>query len=144
MRTFLVLCVVLASMLAVCCVGQHPSGCCYPNLRIEPEAPAYDVRIVNTDVRSLRIKIPGFRDEANFRTQLRPGASIKARLYGGERVVCVWSAEGRLERFAFLNVNQSGKLAVQGGRIAQNPFGGPVGDAPPVTRIEPLSIEKEE
>jgi len=86
-----------------------------PRLSIQPNRPSgvHEVTIVNRMGASVRVRVIGFRREANFAADLRNRGSERDRFLSGDRIVSVWSQDRRLIFAAVVPFNRSGTLVLQ-------------------------------
>lgn len=86
-----------------------------PGLVIQPNRPSgvHEVTIVNRMGAPVRVRVVGFRREANFAADLRNRGSERDRFLSGERIVSVWGQDRRLIFAAVVPFNRSGTLVLQ-------------------------------
>jgi hypothetical protein len=86
-----------------------------PGLVIQPNRPSgvHEVTIVNRMGAPVRVRVIGFRREANFAADLRNRGSERDRFLSGDRIVSVWSQDRRLIFAAVVPFNRSGTLVLQ-------------------------------
>ncbi len=86
-----------------------------PKLTIQPNRPSgvHEVTIVNRMGMPVRVRVVGFRREANFAADLRNRGSERDRFLSGERIVSVWGQDRRLIFAAVVPFNRSGTLVLQ-------------------------------
>ena len=107
--------------------------------KIEPKRPSitasHDVEIVNQVGVSIRLKLMGYQEGAQFVIDLRPGQRVKQRLFAGERVLCVWDQKQQLRIAGSVDVSRAGRLVL---RAPQNQPQRPKGSATPMAAPSPL------
>jgi hypothetical protein len=86
-----------------------------PGLTIQPNRPSgvHEVTIVNRMGVPVRVRVVGFRREANFAADLRNRGSERDRFLSGDRIVSVWGQDRRLIFAAVVPFNRSGTLVLQ-------------------------------
>jgi hypothetical protein len=121
LRTAAVLASIAVTIGATASTAQQAVG---PTLRIQPNRPGgvHDVNIVNRMGSPVRVRVNGFRREANFAADLRNQGAQRDRFLSGERIVSVWSQDRRLIFAAVVPFNRSGTLVLRSPTFAR---GGP-------------------
>src|SRR5262245_51420075 len=100
---FLLALVVVAPLLM-----YAPSTPVQGQIEIEPDLEtSYRVRIINEMGDWIRVKIIGFRRDANYRVDLDQGDYATQELYSGPRVLCAWDRQGGLLMVVALNINRN-------------------------------------
>jgi hypothetical protein len=81
--------------------------------RVTVRSEYYRVKVVNELGEWARIGMIGYDRDANYRIELRNGASSRDNLYAGERVVVAWNRDRNLIFAAEVQINGSGTLRLQ-------------------------------
>jgi len=104
----------LAFVVGVPLLASAPSKPVQGQIEVEPDADtSYRVRVINEMGEWIRLKIVGFRRDANYRVDLDQGDYATQELYSGPRVLCAWNRHGDLMLVVALNINRNGKLRIR-------------------------------
>jgi hypothetical protein len=105
----------LAALVAIPMFLATPAKPVRGQSEVEPDDynEAYRIRVINEMGEWIRLKIVGFRRDANYRVDMDPGDYDVQDLYGGQRVLCVWNREGNLLAVVAVNINRNGKLRIR-------------------------------
>jgi len=105
----------LAALVAIPTFLSAPATPVRGQIEVEPDddTQAYRIRVINEMGEWIRLRIVGFRRDANYQVNLDQGDYDVQNLYGGQRVLCVWNREGDLLAVVALNINRSGKLRIR-------------------------------
>ena len=105
---------ILPALAALLLLGVSPTNA--QRFKIEPKRPqsaSHNVQIINEMGFSIRLKLMGYQDGANYVLDMRPGQRVQQRLYAGQRVICIWDRKQHLRVAANVTIDRGGELRLR-------------------------------
>ena len=124
-----------------------PGVIAFSQMRIEPDPvpnESYRIRVINEMGVPICVKIIPYGRATYFHADLAPGRSKRDRLWGGNRIVCVWhDRTGEVLLATGVRVNRNGILRIR--PVWAEPMAAPAeGGVQPKTAMPMLEIEPEQ